>query len=153
MKNIGFIVLLLILPCIVFAGESPVFTDMDLQKYKRSSDSEVQYQEYETPKITEPEYSVSDERAQRESWCERATKARNRVEKTKRALISASETYIRIKTTYGTRYAGAKAVTEASIEMNKAEAEAIDAENEMKRIEDEAHRKSIPPGWLQCRFE
>jgi len=148
-----FIIILIILCPPVFAENPKVYSDDDLEIYGRG----IKQEEPDAPISKEqPQYdlNISDtsKREQAEIWCQRSTKAKDRIERAKQALADSEITELSTRATYGRRYIGADAVATTSVATDRARKELRDAEDEYNRLIEEADRKSIPPGWLYCNY-
>jgi hypothetical protein len=140
------IIFLLSLPLLSFAADRKVFTDDDLQQYQYGHTPRETTQEINNP--------LSGVQGKKDAkwWCDTMTAAKDRLEQAQKALIDAGMTEVNIKNTYGKKYIGASAVADAKIEENKAKDEVRSAQDALKKLEDDAHREGVPPGWLYCNY-
>jgi hypothetical protein len=146
------VIIFLLVLSVLFAGSASAFTDEDLEKYK-SHDVEIQKDtEINLNQDTSPSQRPVNETAEAESWCDRMTKAKDRLRRAALAAVDSGSTAAGIQGTYGRKYIGGTAVVDSRIEYNKAKDELRAAEDDVKNIEEEAQRKNIPPGWLRCQF-
>jgi len=126
-----------------------LFTDDDLEGYD--------YSNGQTERAPDTSLHVIQSRgpSQKEDaeyWCNRMTAAKDRLKRAIKGLIDKGITESDIRSSYGRRYIGASAVANAAIEEDKARDEARAARDDVNNIEEEAHRKEIPPGWLYCNY-
>ncbi len=92
------------------------------------------------------------EEEEREYWCDRGTKAQDRIRRAEKSTRDALVTETWTRNTYGSKHAGSQAVASTTIEANKAVDEYRAAQDDWERLQEEAQRRSIPPGWLYCNF-
>lgn len=127
--------------------ETPYFTNEDIEKYKKPSDSESQ-----TPKIDKAAEKSSQkikEEREKEYWCKKATQYKKKIE---RAQEEIAETEKELSGVNGIPlgYKEKKAIIK---KLKNAKKQLKYAERDLGDLEDEAHSKGIPPGWLRCQFD
>jgi hypothetical protein len=129
------------------------FTNEDIEKYQGEEITSEEIPAPPAPIIKNESQQSNDdkEQAKKDYWCNRATQARNRQARAAKALTDALVTEASISAQYGDRYSGAQAVTNATIERNRAADEARAAKDDLEQIEEEARKKGIYPGWLRCQ--
>jgi hypothetical protein len=142
--------LILISAFSVYAAEK-VYTEDDLKSYDYGN-GEVDNDKSDSSHSFQLKSSETSQNSEAEYWCNRMTNAKNRVKNAFLATVDSGVTARGVQKTYGTRYIGGQAVADARIEENKARNELRSAEDDVRNIEEEAHRKGIPPGWLDCNF-
>ena len=139
---------------IAYAEEKniPVFTNQDIDKYKVKSEGKVQ--DVKIGKVSPN--SGNKERAQKiieakeqEYWCKRATVQKRKIEHIQED-ISDSEKNLSGEVGGRVTHKKKKEFTKR-IEVSRKKLKY--AERDLADIEDEAHRKGVPPGWLRCQFE
>lgn len=143
------ICLLLFVPVTSFSAEQKLFTDSDLEQYP-SSEGVISSTRNNADNINST--AENKERSEAEYWCQRATAAKDRLERAQHALANSFMTSVRTSDKYGRKYSGSQAVTEAEIEQNRAENEARAAKDDYESLKEEATRKNIPAGWLSCNY-
>lgn len=132
----------------VFAGDAPVFTNDNLDKYNKQKPMTVR----EEPKESDSKSDFKDEQKQqknesdKEYYCKKASELRRKIESTKKGLEAA-------RTESASASGGAVNVA-VSVTSSIApfEAKLKDAELELAALEQEAHEKKIPAGWLRCQY-
>ena len=146
------------------------FSDQDLERYKTKSDSQPVEQRNEE---TSPSYSsgqgggavISRGRSgvyngdystttdDRDVWCQRGEQARAEIDKAESRAAIARENYETIYNRYrvNTR-SGFNEMTYAKNGMQQAQTSVDQARRALDRLENEAHRKGVHPGWLKCNF-
>ena len=157
--GIFLIVLFSFLPAVSSAGQTseqgtPYFTNKDIEKYAEPADDRQPAVAAEKPRTTAADAGETSrdkkEVKEKEHWCRRASSARKALGK-KQDRIDETEREIAERTEGGS--SGGKTVRSLQKRLEKAKREQRYAEKNLGEIEDEAHRKGIPPGWLRCQFE
>ena len=152
MKTVLFIIIMIVLCSPAFAGSSKAYTDDDLENYSKENRIPSSPDTVAAPHSSDIPKVGASEKDQAEQWCQRATQAKDRITKAKKTLYDSASTEVDTRRTYGRRYIGSTAVATTSIETDRARNELRDAEDDYKRIVEEADRKGIPPGWLYCNY-
>lgn len=148
-----FIIFFILFPTMVFAGTTKLYTDDDIDVYRHPSDNENRAPiAGSSGSLLQEDRKPVNEKAEAEYWCDRMTKAKDKLKRAQKTLIDAGMTEAGVRGTYGRKYIGGSAVTDAAIEENKAKDEVRAAQDEVNYIEEDARRKSIPPGWLYCNY-
>lgn len=133
------------------------FGDTDLERYKGGGSRFVREEQPstnnerptgETNSTNKREDRIKDQ----DYWCEKATAAADRVSAAAINSMNTNSTARSVASTYGDRYSGSQAVANAHIAADAADRELAEAKAAQKRLEDEAHRKGVPSGWLKCNF-
>lgn len=138
--------------------EIPVFTNQDIEKYKKPSDSK--------PPVTKIDKTVEKrERLQRikeeqegEYWCKKATDYKRRIERAQDEVEEVEKELSKLQnieplTSTKKKRATEKRIKELQKKLGRERKQLRYAERDLSDLEDEAHRKEIPPGWLRCQFE
>jgi hypothetical protein len=132
--------------------EPTVFTNEDIEKYHASSGAGT-----EEPKLfgredrdTDRKYEerhISEER-EMEYWCKKAKTINRRIEDDRTTVKEIKDQ----GDEPGTRSSSSRKKT-ATLEkkLEKAKKRLRNSEGDLKDLEDEAHRKGVPPGWLRCQ--
>ncbi|MBA4374156.1 MAG: hypothetical protein C0402_15000 [Thermodesulfovibrio sp.] len=135
------------------SAEPRVFKNSDLEKFSSGSESKSVEPSIssDTGNRQKAESSLSD----RKYWCTSATEADSRI---KRAEENLAQANYRKGVTWrslnsGNRFDAVEADGRAQKNLESAEAELAEAKQEKARLENEAHQKNIPAGWLRCQFE
>jgi hypothetical protein len=157
LKEIASLLLLTLFAIGVFPvavmAEDKVFTNQDIEKYKKPSDSEPQSTKIDrtidkTSERREKAEKIKEER-EREYWCKKATQYRRNIDKIKEEI---AETEKALSGESGEKlfHKKKKGLKKKLQRDNK---RLKYARQDLAEIEDEAHRNKIPPGWLRCQFE
>lgn len=131
--------------------ETPVYTNQDVEKYKKTSDSEPQSTKIDrtvekSSERREKTEKIKEEREQ-EYWCKKATQYRKNIDKIKEEI---SETEKTLSGESGEKLSHKKKKgLKKNLERNNKKLKY--AKQDLFELENEAHRKSIPPGWLRCQ--
>ena len=117
--------------------EAAVFSNQDIEKYKKPSDNKTAY--IKTDRAAERKEKTLEikEEKEKEYWCKRANPYRKKIERIKEEAGELEK--------LNTKKAGKR--------LENARKRLKYAEKDLAELEDEAHRKGIPPGWLRCQFE
>jgi hypothetical protein len=148
--------LLFISPLFAEEDRAPVFTNEDLKKQNRpgDGDSGITPKASETSKEMKPASKKPSGDAGKERWCRKATGLRGRIDSAK-AHLSAEEKK-RADAEAGIPIRSSKKFTPkkepSAAGVRKARIKLESAEKDLSRLEQEAHRRNIPPGWLRCQF-
>ena len=147
------------------------FSDEDLERYKKKSDSQpAKQRNEETSPSNAPsqgggtvisrgksgvyngDYSTTSD--DRDVWCQRGEQARAEIEKAEGRAATAREHFETINSQYekGRTRTGFNDMTNAKNNMQEARSQVEQARRSLDRLEDEAHRKGVHPGWLKCNF-
>jgi len=127
-------------------NETPVYTNQDIEKYKKPSDSESQSAKTDRTADRKQKAQAIEEGKEKEYWCKNASRYRKNIEKAQDDI-----TDIENRLSKGNLCIKSKKALAKSLE--KARKKLKYAEGDFKDLEAEAHRKRIPPGWLRCQFE
>ncbi len=126
-------------------GETPYFSNKDLEQYKMSPGNK-------TPDVrvngagTKEGSKEKIERKEREYWCKKATSYEKKIERG-RSEISDMEKEL------SSEDPGRKNKIALGKKVAKTRKQVANLEKDLSDLEDEAHRKNIPPGWLRCQYE
>ncbi|TAL22985.1 MAG: hypothetical protein EPN94_10195 [Nitrospirae bacterium] len=128
---------------------APIYTNQDIEKYKKTSDANTPIAKADrTTDKKEKAQKIVEER-EKEYWCKSATYHKRKIEKIKDD-IAETEKEIPVENERPLSSKNKKAVQKRLNALNK---NLKYAEKDLNGLEAEAHRKSIPPGWLRCQFE
>ncbi|MEK6653208.1 MAG: hypothetical protein AABY50_09790 [Nitrospirota bacterium] len=126
----------------VFAGDAPVFTNDNLEKYNKQKPMVVR----EEPKESDSKSDFKGEQKQqkndadKEYYCKKASDLRRKIESTKKGIDMAIVE----------KEISPNGLTSTNIGALRAKHD--EAVMELKDFEQEAHEKGIPPGWLRCQY-
>ncbi|MBI4683984.1 MAG: OmpH family outer membrane protein [Nitrospirae bacterium] len=128
--------------------EEQSFTNKDLEKYREPSDNRmlaprdrIEAKKGKAEKIKEQQ--------EKEYWCKKATQYRNKTEKIKEELTE-TEKALSAEGVISSSYSKKKEIEKKRGKLQK---QLKYAEQDLSNLEAEAHRSSVPPGWLRCQFE
>jgi hypothetical protein len=93
----------------------------------------------------------SSETVNKERWCKKATGLNNRVDSAKKELESAKKKKQEAETATS-RKKKAQQLGAAEKRVAGAQKALDNAEKKLSDLEQEAHRKGVPPGWLRCQY-
>jgi len=168
----------LFMSVIVYATDVVAFSDADLERYGRSGTVIQRYDDNQASGGSESSnrnvsVSQSSNKDGRDLWCQRGERNRQRIKTAEDAVQAAEAEYGRLKTahqvavnsnvTIANKYSSnadfsnqdklANDSLDAWTRAARANSELNRAKDELRAIEDEAHRESIPSGWIRCQFE
>jgi flagellar biosynthesis GTPase FlhF len=150
LAGVFFIATLLQLPATGTAQEHPpAYSNRDIEKYKQPSDSRP----VETKKSNSKEERKMDARTakdnlERERWCKRTTAQKKKIEKTKYDVQTTEKALRREEER---DFHGTKKSKQMRDRLDQQKRKLAAEEGELNDIENEARRKSVPPGWLRCQ--
>ncbi len=126
--------------------DGPYFSNKDLEQYKMSSDKGTADAKTTRTGTKEEKAKGSRENQEQEYWCKKATSYKRKIERG-HDEISETEKELSAK--------GLNRSKKVTLEkrLGKLKKEVAYTEEDLSDLEDEAHRKNIPPGWLRCQFE
>lgn len=125
--------------------EVPVFTNQDIEKYKKSSDSKPPVAKVDKTEEKRERSQEIKEEHEKEYWCKKATQYKRKIEK-EQDEVSEIEKELSADI-------GHKKKTALEKKLKNSRKKLKYAEKDLAELEDEAHRGKIPPGWLRCQFE
>jgi hypothetical protein len=137
-------------PAVVFGGnasfheEVPTFSNKDLDTYKSSSNDTSQSGIDVDRRGDSIKMAARKEQREKDYWCNRARAYRKKIDKAAGEITEAG------KDRGG---AGRKQSKTAVKKLGREKKQLRDAEIDLRDLEDEAHRKGIPPGWLRCQSD
>jgi FtsZ-interacting cell division protein ZipA len=127
----------------------PTFSNKDLERYKSPSDETTV--PAAAQKVEKPRKTRKDEQREKNYWCSRARSYQKKIDRAKEKVKEVEQ--------LASDESGGQAFTESRLKKptrkkyEKAKKELKEAERELQYLEEDAHRKDIPPGWLRCQFE
>jgi hypothetical protein len=155
-----YLLIVLILASLAFnyqdcaAEDTPrVYTNDDLN---RKSPADVRDSDRRRP-MTETKTNKSHKSASsydavnKEKWCKKATGLQNRVDSARKDLEAAKKKKQDAETV-NSRKKRAKYAADAGKKVAHAQKTLDYSEKKLSDLEQEAHRKGVPPGWLKCQF-
>jgi chromosome segregation ATPase len=130
-----------------------VFSNQDIEKYKGPSDAKAT--DTKTVFLEDGKDSVKDkkkriaEEHEMEYWCKRASAYKKKI---KKADEEVKETEQGIYEGGSNSFRSSKKTALRQKKLEKAKKRLRNAEGDLNDLEDEAHRKGVPPGWLRCQL-
>jgi hypothetical protein len=128
--------------------ETPTFTNQDIEKYKKPSDSEPLPVKTDRTAENRGKLLKAKEQHEKEYWCKTATRHKKKIEKAQEDIAEAEKGLSGEDgpLSYKKRSALQNRLKNAKRRLKY-------EEKELAEIEDEAYRKGVPPGWVRCQFE
>ncbi len=126
-------------------GDAPYYSNKDLDQYEMSSDKR-NGDAKTIEKTKQKKAKVNRENKEQEYWCKKATSYKRKIERGQDEIsemekeLSAEDLNRKKKVTLEKK-------------LRKLRKEVAYTEKDLSDLEDEAHRKNVPPGWLRCQFE
>lgn len=150
-------ILLLVVSIGLFSGsafgedkkEAPLYTNQDIEKYKKPSDSKSRVVRTDKAEGKKEKSQKSKEELEKEYWCKTATSYKKKIEKIKDEIAEA-EKELSGESSMSLSYKKKETIQN---KITKSKKQLRYAEKDLNGLEDEAHRKEVPPGWLRCQFE
>jgi hypothetical protein len=143
----------------ISANDKPrVFTNDDLSRHNvRDSRDSTDRQSLKTsPANNKPVRHKTSNDKEKEKWCKKGRHYQNRVDEAKTYLNEAERKYAEAQEKAAARPPKKKRILQkvevSKSGIRKARLKVEKAEKRLLDIEQEAHRKNIPPGWLRCQF-
>ncbi len=129
--------------------ETPTFSNKDLERYqdpKGESLGPVADNAAEKGRTT-----VKDERREKDYWCSKARASQKKIDRAKDEVKDVER--LSSEENGGEAFSESRLKKPTRKKYEKAKKDLREAERDMQYIEEDAHRKDIPPGWLRCQFE
>lgn len=127
--------------------EGTVLTNEDLEKYKKPSDYKGTVAKPAGAEAKRDAAAQLREQKEGEYWCRKANSLRKRIENYRDDVQELEKALDELKDRKG------KKRRSLETKLLKAKKHLTSSEGDLTALEDEAHRKGIPPGWLRCQFE
>jgi peptidoglycan hydrolase CwlO-like protein len=98
------------------------------------------------------------EKQEREYWCKQGTKHKKNIEKAQQEISDTEKELESLKKEASMeignkRTALDKKIKKTEKKLREAKKELAKREKDLNILENEAHKKGIPPGWLRCQFD
>lgn len=137
--------------------QKTVFSNRDIEKYRYPSDLSERQQADSRKEGKKDGIRKREEQQDKEYWCRKATHYRKKLEKAQEEVRKQEERLEELKDSAsqelgGKRKALEKEVKNTQKKLRTARKGVEDGRRDMDRLEDEAHRKGVPPGWLRCQY-
>lgn len=130
-----------------------IFTNQDIEKYigpsdSKATDTKTVSREDREEVRNKKNQSIREER-EKEYWCKKALAYKKKI---KKADDDVKETENKISEESRKNLHADKKTALLQKRLEKARKKVEYAEADLGELEDEAHRKGVPPGWLRCQF-
>ena len=135
------------------AEEQPqIFTNQDIEKYKgppeaKTTDTRTVSREDMEWARNEKNQSAREDQ-EKEYWCKKASAYKKKIKKADDDVIE-TEREIAQESSKGSH--GGKKTSQLQKKLKKSRKKVEYAEAGLGELEDEAHRKGVPPGWPRCQ--
>ena len=134
------------------AADTPiVYTNDDLYRKSPADIRDSERRPQTETKTNKSHKSAGSSDAVKENWCKKATGLQNRVDSARKDLETAKKKKQDAETV-NSRKKRAQYVAAAEKKVAHAQKALDNAEKKLSDLEQEAHRKGVPPGWLRCQF-
>ena len=130
--------------------QAPIYSNSDIERYKQPSDSPPAIIKKDTKEERKTDARTAKNNIERERWCKRATEQKNRIEK---AQYEVQEAEKKLRHEEAENFHGGNKSKKLQDKVRVAKRKLADEEKELAYIENEAHRKGVPPGWLRCQVD
>jgi hypothetical protein len=128
----------------------PAYSNSDVERFRQPSDSRPAQPMKETKGERKADARTAKDNIERERWCKRATAQRDEIEKAQYE-VQVSEKKLRQEEKKD--FHGGKKTKQLQERLALAKRKLAGEEKELTDIENEAHRKGVPPGWLRCQVD
>ena len=133
-------------------GQPQLFTNQDIEKYKGPSDSKTTANKTvlreDMEEVRNDKNQSIREDQEKEYWCKKASAYKKKI---KKADDDVKETEKEISQENNKSLHANKKTAQLEKRLEKASKKVEYAEADLGELEDEAHRKGVPPGWLRCQ--
>jgi hypothetical protein len=130
--------------------KQPYFTNEDVKKYRKSPDGQPALPKKDVKEEKKATASMARDKQEQERWCKQANEQRKKIETARDDVVKAEKDLSREKE----KSAGSsKKNKKLQNRLDQAKRRLSVEEKELHDLENEAHRKGVPPGWLRCQFE
>lgn len=131
--------------------QSPVYSNRDIEKFRQPQDSGRVEAKRDTREERRLDSRQAKDSQERERWCKRANEQKKEIEKARHDVQSAEKALNR-EEEKDLRSDGKKS-RHLKDKLELAKRKLANEERDLNDIENEAHRKGIPPGWLRCQVD
>lgn len=134
-------------------SEDAVYGNEDLKRYAKPSDRKAPKTVPARSDDRKERARAIEEQKEKEYWCKRASAFRKRVEEANDAVREAEAKLAALGSTPSKdKTKDRKRAAQAQKSVDHARKELRERERDLSELEDEAHRKGVPPGWLRCQY-
>ena len=128
--------------------EATSFTNQDLEKY-RTDDSAAAPAAFRTE--ARKRTAKRDEQKDKAYWCKRAREYQKKIDRAKDEVKDSEKDVS--DDSGASNLSERKASKSSRRKYEQAKKQLREAQRDLSYLEEEAHRRDIPPGWLRCQFE
>lgn len=140
-------------PC--FAAEpSPSYTDRDLNPYRNPADGRSTTAPAPSRRVAKK--AADSDSKEKESWCLAGNRHAKKIDLAKERVQSADTLVAKRQEEADRKPSDAKArkrLVDAQKKQVKEQKKLAQEEAALSTLENRAHRKGVPPGWLKCNFD
>lgn len=133
-------------------GQPQLFTNQDIEKYKGPSEAKITGTKTvlmeDREEVRNDKNKSIREDQEKEYWCKKASAHKKKI---KKADDDVKETEKKISEESSKGLHAGKKTALLQKRLEKARKKVEDAGADLGELEDEAHRKGVPPGWLRCQ--
>ncbi|NJD55894.1 MAG: hypothetical protein FIA94_05745 [Nitrospirae bacterium] len=130
--------------------QAPVYSNRDIEKYKQLQDPRPAETKRDTREERRLDAREAKNSQERERWCKRASAQKKKIEKAQYDVQSAEKA---LRHEEEKDFHGGKKSKQLKDKLQLAKRKLANEERDLSDIENEAHRKGIPPGWLRCQVD
>lgn len=131
--------------------QPPVYSNRDVEKYKLPSDKKpVEIKKRDTREDRKMDARAAKDNLERERWCKRTTAQKKKIDK---AAYDVQTTEKAIRREEEKDFHGTKKSKQLQDRLVQEKRKLAVEEEALSDIENEAHRKGVPPGWLRCQVD
>ena len=128
----------------------PYYSGRDTEKYRSSADAQPSGTQKIRREERKKDNRMAKDRKEQDRWCGEATARKKKIEKAREAVREAERDIAREKEK---SFHTDKEKNKLRDRLDRAKARLKSEEQELNDLENEAHRKGVPPGWLRCQFD
>lgn len=128
----------------------PYYSGKDTEKYRSSADAQPSGAQKSSRKAGKKDSRTTTDKKEQERWCKEATSRKKKIEK---AQQNVREAEMNIAKEKEKGFHTDKEKSKLQEKLAKAKTRLKAEEQSLSDLENEAHRKGVPPGWLRCQFD
>ena len=138
-------------------AESTIYSNQDIEKYKRPADNTARAEKNSRSEAKKEKAGKAAEQQEKEYWCKQATSYKNKMDKAQDEAGKQEKRLAELKDAAGQeigkkRKSLEKEISNTQKKLKNAQKQLEDRQKDLDRLEGEAHKKGVPPGWLRCQF-
>ncbi len=128
----------------------PYFSNKDIEQYRKTPDADPGRTKNTPRDDRKKAAETAKDKKEQETWCKRANDRKKKIAKAQYDLSRAEKVLAAAKEKNAG--SGKKSAKEQD-RVDRAKQRLAEEEKELADLEQEAHRKNVPPGWLRCQFD